>query len=136
MIAKKSGGILNLASTASFQPGPWMAIYYATKAFILSFSQALAEELKGDNIRVTALCPGPTYSEFRHRAKMQKSSVFRSKTIPVMLAHQVAEAGYKGLARGKRVVVPGLVNKMGVVATRLAPRGLVTKMAGKINRSK
>jgi short-subunit dehydrogenase len=136
MVARKSGGILYLASTASFQPGPWMAIYYASKAFVLSFSEALAEEVKGDGIRVTALCPGPTYSEFRQRAKMEKSGVFRNKSIPVMLASQVAEAGYRGLMRGKRVVVPGLVNKFGVAATRLAPRGMVTRMAGKINRAK
>jgi short-subunit dehydrogenase len=136
MIGRKSGGILNVASTASFQPGPLMAIYYATKAYVLSFTEAIAEELKSTGIRVTALCPGPTYSEFRSRAKMESSNVFRSKTIPVMTAVDVARAGYEGLMRGKRIVIPGWMNKLGVFSTRLGPRSVVTRMAGKINKAK
>jgi short-subunit dehydrogenase len=136
MIARNIGGILNLASTAAFQPGPHMAIYYASKAFVLSFSEAIAEELRGTNITVTALCPGPTESEFRTRAKMDDSPVFRSKWIPTMTAAQVAKAGYQAFKTGKRIIIPGLVNKLAVQSNRIAPRRAVTKVAGKINRSK
>ena len=137
MVARNAGGgVLNVASTAAFQPGPHMAIYYASKAFVLSFSEAIAEELKNTPITVTALCPGPTHSEFRARAKMDDSPVFRSKLIPTMTAAAVAKAGYQAFKRGKRVVVPGLVNKLAVQSNRIGPRSLVTRMAGKINRSK
>jgi short-subunit dehydrogenase len=136
MVARNAGGILNVASTASFQPGPHMAIYYATKAFVLSFSEAIAEELRDTPISVTALCPGPTESEFRSRAKMDNSPAFRSKMIPTMTAAAVAQAGYEGFIRRKRLVVPGLMNKVGVQANRIAPRRLITKVAAKINRSK
>ena len=136
MIARNAGGVLNVASTAAFQPGPHMAIYYASKAFVLSFSEAIAEELKRTNITVTALCPGPTESEFRSRAKMDDSPVFRSKWIPTMTAADVARAGYRAFKRGKRVVIPGLVNKLAVQSNRIGSRRLVTKVAGKINRSK
>jgi short-subunit dehydrogenase len=136
MMAKKEGGILNVASTASFQAGPHMAIYYATKAFVLSFSEAIGEELKNTGIGVTALCPGPTESEFRSRAKMDNSPAFRSKLIPTASAADVARAGYRGLLRGKRVVVPGLINKLGVQSLRFGSRKMATRIAGKINRSK
>jgi short-subunit dehydrogenase len=136
MIARNAGGILNVASTAAFQPGPHMAIYYASKAFVLSFSEAIAEELKRTNITVSALCPGPTESEFRSRAKMDDSPVFRSKFIPTMSAADVARAGYQAFRKGKRIVIPGIVNKLAVQSNRIAPRRAVTKVAGKINRSK
>ncbi|HYE18183.1 MAG TPA: SDR family oxidoreductase [Tepidisphaeraceae bacterium] len=134
--AGKDGGILNVASTASFQPGPFMAVYYATKAFVLSFSEALAEELKKTGVRVTALCPGPTHSEFRARAKAENSGIFKTSFIPVASAEAVAIAGFRAFRRGKRVVVPGVVNKIGVTANRLAPRTFAAKVAGKINRNK
>lgn len=136
MIARKTGGILNVASTAGFQPGPFMAIYYATKAFVLSFSEAIGEELKSTGVRVSALCPGPTHSEFRQRAKMEESGVFKTSYIPVASAEDVAIAGFKGFARGKRVIVPGLVNKLGVATVRMTPRKLAAKVAAKINRNK
>lgn len=136
MIARNAGGILNVASTAAFQPGPHMAIYYASKAFVLSFSEAISEELKRTNITVTALCPGPTESEFRTRAKMDDSPVFRSKFIPTMTAAEVARAGYNAFRKGKRIVIPGLVNKLAVQSNRIGSRRMVTKVAGKINRSK
>jgi short-subunit dehydrogenase len=138
MVARNAGGagILNVASTAAFQSGPHMAIYYASKAFVLSFSEAIAEELKGAGITVTALCPGPTESEFRARAKMDDSPVFRSKWIPTMTAAAVAQAGYRAFKNGKRIVIPGLVNKLAVQSNRIAPRRAVTRVAGKINRSK
>jgi short-subunit dehydrogenase len=136
MIGRGSGGVLNVASTASFQPGPWMAIYYATKAFVLSFSEAIAVELARTGVKVTALCPGPTHSEFRQRAKMEESALFKSSAIPVMGAEAVAAAGYRGFLRGKRVVIPGFVNRLGVVGAKWAPRGAVARMAGRINRKK
>lgn len=136
MIARKAGGVLNVASTAGFQPGPHMAIYYATKAFVLSFSEAIGEELAGSGVKVTALCPGPTESEFRSRAKVEKSPVSRSKVIPTATAESVARAGYEGFLRGKRIVVPGLVNKLAVQSNRIGPRRLVARVAGKINKAK
>ena len=136
MISRGAGGVLNVASTASFQAGPWMAVYYATKAFVLSFSEALAVELRRTGVRVTALCPGPTHSEFRQRAKMEKSPLFKSSAIPVMTASAVARAGYRGLLRGKRVVIPGVVNRLGVLGAKWGTRGMAARLAGKINRSK
>jgi short-subunit dehydrogenase len=136
MVARNAGGILNVASTAAFQPGPHMAIYYASKAFVLSFSEAIAEELGDTNVKVTTLCPGPTESEFRTRAKMDDSPVFRSKWIPTMSAAEVARVGYEAFRKGKRIIIPGLVNKLAVQSNRIAPRKLVAKVAGKINRSK
>jgi len=136
MIARGRGGILNVASTAAFQPGPFMAIYYATKAFVLSFSEAIGEEVKSTGVRVSALCPGPTHSEFRQRAKMEQSGVFKTSYIPVASAEDVAIAGFKGFRRGKRVIVPGLVNKLGVATIRVTPRKLAAKITAKINRNK
>jgi len=136
MISRGSGGVLNVASTASFQAGPWMAIYYATKAFVLSFSEALAVELRKTGVKVTALCPGPTHSEFRQRAKMEKSPLFKSSAIPVMTAEAVARAGYRGFLRGKRVVIPGWVNRLGVLGAKWGTRAMAARLAGKINRAK
>jgi short-subunit dehydrogenase len=136
MVARKSGGVLNLASTASFQPGPHMAVYYASKAFVLSFSDALAAELAGTGVTVTAACPGPTHSEFAARAKMDDSPAFRTGLIPVMTAENVAKIAYQAFAKGRRTVVPGLVNKLGVQSIRLGPRRLATAIAAKINRAK
>lgn len=136
MIRRGAGGVLNVASTAAYQSGPHMAIYYATKAFVLSFSEAIAEELRKTGVKVTALCPGPTRSEFRARAKLEKSSVFNSKLIPVMSAEEVAKAGYKAFRRGRRVIITGWSNKLSVRATRFFPRKWVTKVAGKINKAK
>jgi short-subunit dehydrogenase len=136
MVQRGSGGILNVASTASFQAGPHMAIYYATKAFVLSFTEAIGEELKRKGVKVTALCPGPTESEFRSRAKLDDSPIFRSKFIPTASAAAVAKAGYRGFLHGKRIVIPGVVNKVGVQALRFGSRRMATRIAGKINRSK
>lgn len=136
MIGRGGGGILNVASTAAYQAGPHMAIYYATKAFVLSFSEAIGEELRKAGVKVTALCPGPTRSEFRARAKLEKSSVFNSSFIPVMDAEQVARVGFRAFERGKRVIITGWSNKLSVRLTRLFPRKWVTKVAGKINKAK
>lgn len=123
MVTRGSGRILNLASTAAFQPGPLMAVYYATKAYVLSFSEALASELEGTGVTVTALCPGPTKTDFQARAELGNVRLFRR----TMAAQQVAEIGYRGLLAGQRVVVPGLSNKIGTFLVRFLPRSLVLR---------
>lgn len=125
MIAQKSGRILNVASTASFQPGPLMAVYYASKAYVLSFSEALANELTGTGVTVTALCPGATASGFQEMANMQNSKLVQGA---IMDAKTVAEIGYRGLLEGRTVVIPGLTNKVMATSTRFMPRKLVTKI--------
>ncbi len=129
MLARRRGGVLNVASTAAFQPGPQMAVYYATKAYVLSFSEALAEELRGSGVTVTALCPGPTATGFQARAEMQDSGLFTGP-LKVMDAAAVARAGYEGFRKGRRIVIPGLVNKLGVQSVRVSPRALVTRLVG------
>lgn len=126
MIAAKRGKILNVASTAAFQPGPLMAIYYATKSFLLLWSEAIGNELAGTGVTVTALCPGPTTTGFQERAKMENSGLVK-RTKP-MDARPVAEAGYRGLMAGKPVVIPGLRNKLLVQTVRFSPRAMVTKV--------
>ena len=123
MLERKRGRIMNVASTAAFQPGPLMAVYYATKAFVLSFSEAIATELAGTGVTVTALCPGPTESGFQSAAKMQESGLFKS--MPVADSKSVAVAGVAGMLKGKVIVVPGIVNKLGIQSNRLAPRAVV-----------
>jgi len=126
MIAAGNGRILNVASTAAFQPGPLMAIYYATKAFVLSFSEAIANELEGTGVTVTALCPGPTATGFQERGKMQNSGLVKGKKI--MDARTVAEVGYRALMAGKPVVIPGLKNQLLAQSIRVSPRRVVTKI--------
>ena len=129
MIERRTGAILNVASTAAFQPGPGMAVYFATKAFVLSFSEALHEELKSHGIQVTALCPGPTKTEFGAVAGFGENSNFDRISAD---AASVVRAGLKGLVANRAVVVPGWLNKFGASATRFAPRPLVRKIAGAI----
>jgi short-subunit dehydrogenase len=126
MVARKQGRILNVASTAAFQPGPLMAVYYASKAYVLSFSEALANELAGSGVTVTALCPGPTRTGFQARAQMEESKLVRGKEI--MTAEEVARAGFDGLMKGKTVVIPGVGNKMLAQAVRFLPRTTVTRL--------
>ena len=130
MLAAKSGRICNVASTAAFQPGPLMAIYYATKAFVLSFSEAIANELKGTGVTVTALCPGPTVSGFQERAKMEDSGLVKGKKI--MDARTVAEVGYKGLMAGKTIVIPGFKNNLLARSVGMMPRSVVTQTVRKM----
>ena len=134
MAQKGHGKILNVASTAAFQPGPFMAIYYATKAFVLSFSEGLAEELNDSGVTVTALCPGPTATQFSKRAELEKSRLFQGGIIPVLDPATVAKMGYDGLSKGQRIVIPGLMNKIGVLALRFIPRRLVTQITKQFNR--
>ncbi len=132
MVAEGGGKILNVASIAAFQPGPLMAVYYATKAFVLSFSEALSVELKGTGVSVTALCPGPTKTGFESAADLETSGLFRN--LPVATAKQVVDCGYKALMRGKTVAVQGFVNKAIVFSTRFAPRALVREIVYKIQK--
>ena len=129
MIKRKSGAILNVASTAAFQPGPGMAVYFATKAYVLSFSEALHEELKPHGVKVSALCPGPTRTEFGAVAGFGDGGGFDRLA---MNSPEVVAAGLAGLNRNKAVVVTGIVNKIGAASTRFLPRPLLRKIAGSI----
>lgn len=126
MVARGQGRILNVSSTAAFQPGPLMAVYYASKAYVLSFSQALAEELRGTGVTATALCPGPTKTDFQERAGMEDSRL--AKDALLMDAETVAQAGYEGLMKGKQIVIPGLSNKALAQAVRFVPRTLLPRV--------
>lgn len=134
MLERGHGRILNVGSTAGFQPGPFMAVYYATKAYLLSFSEALAEELAGTGVTVTTLCPGPTDTGFAKRAGILTTRLFRSATL--MSPADVARAGHAGVLRGDRLVVPGLVNKVVSQAGRVVPRRLLARVAAKLNRGR
>jgi short-subunit dehydrogenase len=131
MRARGSGKILNVASTAAFVPGPFMAVYYATKAYVLSFSVALAEELAGTGVSVTVLCPGATRTGFEGRAGVEGTRLFRSGHV--MGAREVAEAGYAGLMAGRTVVVPGVLNRLVASSSALAPRRVLAKIARALN---
>ena len=126
MVERGRGRILNVASTAAFQPGPLMAVYYATKAYVLSFSEAIAEELHGTGVTVTALCPGPTATGFQKVADLGTEALL--KVMKPVSSMEVARAGYRALMRGQRLVIPGLKNKLGVHSLRVTPRFVVTKV--------
>jgi short-subunit dehydrogenase len=128
MLARREGRILNVASTAAFQPGPTAAIYFATKAFVYSFSCALAEELADTGVTVTVLCPGSTQTEFHERARMERFS----RKMPMMDARVVAEIGYRGFMRGKRVVIPGVVNKITAALGRGLPERVTSRIVRKL----
>ncbi|MEI8272029.1 MAG: SDR family oxidoreductase [Paludibacter sp.] len=123
MIKNKYGKIMNVASTAAFQPGPSMSVYFATKAFVLSFSEAIANELKGTDVTVTALCPGATATGFKTAASLDNSNLFKGT---IATSKSVADFGYKAMMKGKTVVIHGLMNKIMVFSVRFAPRKLVT----------
>jgi len=134
MVAEHQGRIMNVASTAGFVPGPLMAVYYATKAYVISFSLALAEELRQSGVTVTVLCPGATRTEFQERAGIDLDvRLFRGPWVAD--AASVARAGYQGMLRGKRLVVPGVFNKIMVAATRLASRALLAKVARRVQEN-
>ena len=129
MIKRKSGAILNVASTAAFQPGPGMATYFATKAFVLSFSEALHEEVAKDGVRVTALCPGPTKTEFGEVAGFKSSGGFDKMSAK---SEDVVAMGLKALDKGRAVAIPGVANKVGAQAHRFIPRWLLRKVTAAI----
>jgi short-subunit dehydrogenase len=125
MIERGRGRILNVASTAAFQPGPLMAVYYASKAYVLSLSEALANELEGTGVTITTLCPGPTETGFVVAAGMSESKLFDRYAMD---ARTVAEAGYRGMLDGKTIVIPGFRNALVARSVGLMPRGFVTKV--------
>jgi short-subunit dehydrogenase len=125
MVARKQGGVLNVASTAAFQPGPLMAVYYATKAYVLSYSEALANEMIGTGVTVTALCPGPTATGFETRANLGSSKLFQKGVMDVQT---VARIGYDGFLNKKTMVIPGMKNSLLSKFVRFVPRKLVTKV--------
>lgn len=129
MVKKGSGRILNVASTAAFQAGPLMSTYYASKAYVLLFSEAIKNELKKDNVAVTVLCPGPTQTEMLKRigTKLDRSPY-------KMSAAKVAEIGFSGLLKGKTIVIPGLINKLLAFSVRLVPRKIATYLASSLNQ--
>jgi short-subunit dehydrogenase len=131
VLERRRGGILNVASVAGFLPGPGMAVYYATKAYVVSFSEALHRELSGRGVRVTVLCPGPVPTEFQARAGVT------TKSFPPLLtqtAEEVALQGYRGLQAGRRVVVPGFANKVVIAMTHLLPRRWMLELSDARNR--
>ena len=129
MIKRNGGGILNVGSTAAFQPGPNMAVYYATKAFVLSFTEAIHEELLESNIKVVCLSPGPTETGFGEDSGMSATKVFTSNTMD---SQSVAKAGFDAYESNRAVVIPGFKNKFGAFLTRLVPRSLVRKLVKKL----
>jgi len=131
IIARK-GKVMNVASTAAFQPGPYMAVYYATKAYVLSFSEALAAELEGSGVTVTALCPGATTSGFQDKAAMHDSALVKGKRLPT--SEEVGVAGYKAMQRGQRVFIHGTMNWLMAQSVRFTPRRLVTAMVKLVSR--
>lgn len=129
MVERGRGRILNVASTAAFQPGPWMAAYHATKAFVLYLSLALNEELAGTGVTVTALCPGPTRSGFQARAGVEGTRIVRQG---MMTAAEVAAIGYRAMQRGQPLVIPGHRNTLLAWLTRLFPYHTTTRLAGRL----
>jgi uncharacterized protein len=134
LVKKERACIMNVASTAAFQPGPLMSVYYASKHYVLAFSEAIANELNGTGVTVTTLCPGPTESEFQEHANMKKSKLF--DRFPVATSKEVAEYGYKSMQKGKRVAVYGVPNKISSKIVALFPRRFVTAAVRKIQEKK
>jgi len=127
---RKQGRILNISSTAAFQPGPMMAVYFATKAFVLHLSEAIENEFKKDHITVTTLCPGPTDTHFGEESKMNASQLV--KNVKIANAREVALLGYRAMMKGKPVVIQGAMNRMVPFAIRFIPRVWVTRLSAKV----
>lgn len=134
MIARKKGYILNVGSTAGFQPGPFMAIYYASKAFVNSFTTALNAELDGTGVNVSCLCPGPVETNFGARAGNDASKLFKQR-VAIVSPPDVAKAGYDALMSNKPFVVPGAFNKLAIGSLRIIPRSIITSMVKNLNRA-
>ena len=130
MVKRGSGRILNVASTAAFQPGPLMAVYYATKAYVLHLTEAISEETRGTGVTLTALCPGPTATNFEKRADLHESRLFHSRGV--MHARDVAVKGWLGMLAGHRIVIPGWRNRILAFATRFVPRAWTTKLVKRV----
>jgi uncharacterized protein len=134
MVNRKAGKVLNVASTAAFQPGPTMAVYYATKAYVLHFSEAIANEVKDKNVTVTTLCPGATESGFQAAAAMEESALVKGKKLPT--SAEVALFGYKAMMKGKLTVIHSTFNYIMANAIRFTPRSLVLKIVRKMQDKK
>lgn len=134
MVERRHGRILNVASTAAFQPGPLMAVYYATKAFVLSFSEAISNELEGTGVTVTALCPGPTDTNFKAAAGMERSMLFSNHLK--MDAADVAKTGYRDLMRGQVISIPGFKNRLVTQIVRFSPRSAVRSFVRRIQEAR
>jgi short-subunit dehydrogenase len=132
MVVRKRGKVMLLASLAAFQPGPGMAVYYATKSYVLSFGRAIGHELRGTGVTVTTLCPGPTTSEFAQVANMQGAALFEGP-MPVMTAAEVARQGYAALKAGRPQIITGLVNRITAMSTRFTPTAILLMIAGHLN---
>ncbi|MEQ8474173.1 MAG: SDR family oxidoreductase [Marinoscillum sp.] len=130
MVSRGTGKIMNVSSTAAFQPGPLMAVYYATKHYVQAYSEALYEEWKAFGVSVTALCPGATQSGFSEAADMENSKLFKGKKLPT--AKEVAEFGYKAMMKGEMTAIHGAMNSMMAQSAKFAPKKLVLKMVRKI----
>lgn len=126
MLKRSSGKILNVASIAGFTPGPYSAVYCASKAYVLSLSEAIAEEVRGTGVSVTTLCPGPTKTQFARRAHMTNTRIFQGQ---LSSAVEVAAAGYKALVEGRTIVIVGLANKLLIFSLRFSPRNLIRRIA-------
>lgn len=131
LIARRQGGILNVASIAAFQAGPKMAVYYASKAYLLSLSEALHEEAKPHGVTVTALCPGPVPTEFAARASLQMTRLVKMKAMTLGAA-EVARQGVEGYEKGRAIVIPGLANRLGALGAQLGPRAVARRIAGRL----
>lgn len=133
MILRGKGKIMNVASTAAFMPGPGMAVYYASKAYVLSFSEAITRELRGSGVTVTALCPGPTDTSFASAAGLGKSLLHRM--LAPASSMEVAKAGYRAMLKGKAIEIPGLMNKLSTLTPRFTPRSIVRNMIYGIHKN-
>ncbi|MFN2603881.1 MAG: SDR family NAD(P)-dependent oxidoreductase [Gemmatimonadaceae bacterium] len=134
MVKRRSGRIMNVASTAAFQPGPLMSVYYATKAYVLSFSEAIAEEWRNTGVTVTALCPGATATDFADTARISNTRLFQK--LGVADAGNIARYGYKAMMRGDRVAIPGWRDKLMIQSERFAPRRMITAIVRKVQESR
>jgi uncharacterized protein len=134
MIERDKGIILNVASTAAYQPGPYMSVYYATKAFVKNFSLGLNFELRKTNVKVTLFAPGPTRTEFQKRANMKESII--TNEMLMMDAPKAAKMGFEGALKGKKEIIPGFKNKLGVLAVKLLPEFIITRIVSKVNKNR
>jgi short-subunit dehydrogenase len=138
MVRRGTGGVLNVASTGAFQPGPLMSVYFATKAYVLSYTEALANELQGSGVTVSVLCPGMTKTEFFVAPAFsdQKQNVNMRRVERMMMdASDVAAIGYRGFKKGKRVIIPGFLNKVMAISSKISPRGMVLAISRKLMES-
>ena len=133
MLERRSGRIMNVASTAAFMPGPGMAVYYASKAYVLSFTEAVARELKNSGVTVTALCPGPTDTSFARAAGLGKSLLHR--IMPPATSMEVAKSGYRAMMKGKTIEIPGIMNKMTAITPRISPRWVVRSLIYAVHKN-